>query len=227
VNPWVIRARSVARKIGLIALINRLRPHEDYEQRVHESLMAAVKPGDVVWDVGANVGLYTELFCRWVGEQGTVVAFEPYPESCEQIHERLPHCGQLQVENIALGKTNAAGRLVTSPDSVQNHIETEANLQNDAPVVPVNICRGDTVRDRLGRTPNVIKVDVEGFEEEVIQGMGEMLLLPELRSILVEVHFAKLEQRGRLTAPSRIRKSLDAKGFRTRWVDASHLYATR
>ena len=73
----------------------------------------------------------------------------------------------------------------------------------------------------------MIKVDVEGFEEEVLQGMGEMLTSSELRSVLVEVHFMKLELRGKATAPVRIEKLLRGKGFKTNWVDASHLFATR
>ena len=76
-NLWIIKVRSFARKIGVIGLINRLRPASPYERRVLAVLTGAVKPGDVVWDVGANVGLYSEQFCQWVGEDGFVVAFEP------------------------------------------------------------------------------------------------------------------------------------------------------
>jgi hypothetical protein len=79
----------------------------------------------------------------------------------------------------------------------------------------------------LGKTPNVIKVDVEGFEEEVLTGLSETLKSSELRSVLVEVHFMKLENRGRMDAPTRIEKLLRDKSFKTRWVDASHLLATR
>ena len=231
-NPLQIKVRSLARKTGVIRLINRLRPAGSYEERAHEALIGAVKPGDLVWDVGANVGVYSELFCQWVGKDGFVVAFEPFAGSCERIHtriqERLPDCTWLQVENIALGETDTTGHLVTGAESVENHIATEADSPSDsAGSIPVVICRGDTVRDRLGRTPNVIKVDVEGFEEEVLAGMGEMLQSPTLRSVLVEVHFLKLEMRGRATAPVRIEKLLGGKGFRTTWVDASHLLATR
>jgi hypothetical protein len=57
--------------------------------------------------------------------------------------------------------------------------------------------------------------------------MGETLASSELRSVLVEVHFMKLEQRGLATMPIRIEKLLRGKGFTTNWVDASHLVATR
>ena len=178
-KPWVVKARSLARKTGAIRLINRLRPVGAYEQRVHQALTAALRSGDVVWDVGANVGQYSELFCRHVGPNGLVVAFEPSVESCARIRERLPDCAWLRVENVALGDADTSGRLVTGADSVENHVATEADAHNLAAVsIPVEIRRGDTVCDRLGRVPNVIKVDVEGFEEEVLLGMGELLASP-------------------------------------------------
>jgi FkbM family methyltransferase len=227
VNAWQIKIRSFARKTGIIRLINLLRPAGSYEQRAHKALMDAVRPGDLVWDVGANVGLYSELFCQWVGKEGSVVAFEPFANSCDRIRERLANSAALRVENIALGDTDTSGRLVTGAESVENHIATDADALAGSTGVPVVICRGDTVCNRLGRVPNVIKIDVEGFEEEVLMGMEEVLASPTLRSVLVEVHFKKLEERGRPTAPIRIEKLLGSKGFRTTWVDASHLFATR
>jgi FkbM family methyltransferase len=227
-HPWQIKVRSIARRAGVIRLIDRMRPAAAYEQRVHEALEGAVRPGDLVWDVGANVGIYSELFCQWVGSEGGVIAFEPFLESCDRIRERMPECAWLRVENIALGESDTTGRLMTSEESVQNHIASEAEaIDASGESVPVAISRGDTVCSRLGRVPNVVKVDVEGFEEEVLAGMGKMLASPTLRSVLVEVHFSKLELRGRAHAPVRIERLLRGKGFRTRWVDASHLFATR
>ncbi len=229
-NPWKIKLRSLARRIGVIGVIHLLRsrlwPADAYERRVHQALAGAVRPGDVVWDVGANVGVYTELFCAWVGKDGSVVAFEPFAESCAHIRERLPDCAWLRVENVALGEADAVGRLVISSDSVENHLATDSSA-DAARSVAVSICRGDTICARLGQTPNLVKVDVEGFEEEVLAGMAETLASPDLRSLLVEVHFSKLEQRGRAMAPVRIEKLLRSRGFKTSWVDASHLFATR
>lgn len=224
-NPWIIRARSLARKTGLIRIINRLRPAGSYEEKVQQVLTEAIKPGDVVWDVGANIGMYTELFCQMVGKDGLVVAFEPLPESCEQIRARIPNCSWLRIENIALADGDRAGQLVTQENSYENHIHSDGSDVSDS--VPVQICRGDTIFERVGGVPNVVKVDVEGFEEEVLQGMQQMLDSPTLRGVLIEVHFMKLEMRGRAIAPTRITKLLASKGYRTTWVDASHLFAAR
>ena len=46
---------------------------EDYEAAVHIEIENNVRPDDVVWDVGANVGLYTEFFLRKVGRAGKVL----------------------------------------------------------------------------------------------------------------------------------------------------------
>jgi FkbM family methyltransferase len=227
-NPLQIKLRSFTRRLGVNGIINRLRPKRSYEESFHEALVDAVKPGDVVWDVGANVGLYTALFCEWVGKDGYVVAFEPSLESAQQLRQRLQGCSWLRVESAALGESDAKGLLVVSSDSVDNHVEMELDkVDPNAHSIPVTVHRGDTMCERLGKTPNVVKVDVEGFEEEVLAGMGELLVSPLLRSILVEVHFMKLEVRGRAMAPIRIEKLLRESGFKTNWVDASHIVAKR
>jgi hypothetical protein len=53
-NLTYVKARSIARKTGLIRLINHLRPAGSYEEYFHEALAKAVKSGDVVWDIGLN-----------------------------------------------------------------------------------------------------------------------------------------------------------------------------
>jgi hypothetical protein len=68
---------------------------------------------------------------------------------------------------------------------------------------------------------------VEGFEEEVLLGMDDVLNSTELCSVLIEVHFLKLETCGRATAPIRIETLLKNKGFATSWVDSSHLLGKR
>lgn len=227
-NSLLISLRSIARKMGVITIINRLRPPRAYEDRFHQSLKNAIRAGDVVWDVGANVGLYTELFGEWVGPTGSIIAFEPLPESAERIRQRRRAAASLHVENVALGEIDAPGELVISDDSTTNHLKAiEGETTNGSKTIPVAICRGDSICDRLGRVPNVIKIDVEGFEEEVLRGLEHTLPSPGLRGVFVEVHFHVLEMRGRRNAPARIEKLLRSCGFQTKWLDASHLKAER
>jgi hypothetical protein len=86
-NTLTVKLRSIGRKMGLHRWVWRIRatlqPNRNYEERCHRTLEDTVMQGDVVWDIGANEGFYTELFCRWVGPQGRVVAFEPNPEAMQ------------------------------------------------------------------------------------------------------------------------------------------------
>lgn len=79
----------------------------------------------------------------------------------------------------------------------------------------------------MGKTPNVVKIDVEGLEEEVLLGFDRTLLSPALRAVLIEIHFQELESRGQASAPIRIEKLLKSKGFRLHWIDSNHLLADR
>lgn len=75
--------------------------------------------------------------------------------------------------------------------------------------------------------PNVIKIDVEGFEYEVIEGLSAYLSSPTVKSIGIEVHFGILEERGLSQAPRWIERLLNGKGFVVTWADPSHIIATR
>jgi len=91
----------------------------------------------------------------------------------------------------------------------------------------VRVARADTLVAAGERAPNVIKIDVEGFEGEVLQGMDELLSRPELRAVFIEVHFAQLAKRGKEMEPVQIVERLRRRGFSISWLDASHLAGHR
>jgi hypothetical protein len=74
-------ARSISRKVGLTPTLNRIRMlwHQaDYEDKFAAALLRSVRPNDCVWDIGANVGFYTEQLSQLAR---FVVAFEPIAEN--------------------------------------------------------------------------------------------------------------------------------------------------
>jgi FkbM family methyltransferase len=232
-NTLTVKLRSIARKMKLNRLVYRFRttlqPTRGYEEPFSRALENSVKARDVVWDIGANVGIYTELFCRWVGPEGHVVGFEPNPGPIAQIKERLQDCSWLTLENVALGARNELSTLIVEKGyTPSGHVGHGSETKDPGKsVIPIRMTTGDQVCERLGRVPNVMKIDVEGFEEEVLLGLDHTLLSPVLRAVLVEVHFSALESRGQATAPVRIEKFLKTKGFRVRWVDSGHILADR
>ena len=88
----VIAARSELRRHPrmqrtVVRVLSLGRSTEEYEQDFRSAMIASIRPGDCVWDVGANVGFYSELFIDAVGPAGKVISFEPSP-ACVAMLER-------------------------------------------------------------------------------------------------------------------------------------------
>jgi FkbM family methyltransferase len=223
----MIKARSVGRSLGLHRIYYRLLPGRDYEEKFHEAILAALKTGDVVWDIGANQGYYAKIFGEKTGAGGQVFAFEPTPDSYAELCRCTAEYPWIRNEMMAIGDFDGTTQMVLGEAHRRNHLQWHAEESAEANCVQVQVISGDSYRAASGNTPNVIKIDVEGFEEEVLTGMDQLLDAPELRAVFVEVHFRLLKDRGRADAPVRIEKLLRRKGLRPRWVDPSHIAAER
>jgi FkbM family methyltransferase len=163
---------------------------------------------------------------------GHVVAFEPEPGAFRKLHGKLATFPNVTLQNLALGA--APGRaqfLIEHGPSPTHRVVGTPQLSKGHPagseIIEVRVESAKSYMECGGPWPNVVKIDVEGFEEQVLTGFGNMLGAPALRSILVEVHFQMLEERGERMAPARIERLLKSHGFKIRWIDASHLRADR
>lgn len=229
-NSLMIKARSIARRVGLKRLYYRIFPLRDYEEEFHNAIFEELHAGDLVWDVGANVGFYTKICAEKTGAGGRVVAFEPAPETYSELCRQTSKYPWVQNERLALSDSDGVSHLVVydaAIDSTFHHLQWDASETTTANMVDVRVVRGDSYWSESGKTPNLLKIDVEGFEEEVLAGMNGLLAAPELRAVFLELHFQFLEERGRAGAPIRIEEQLRGKGFRPRWVDRSHIAAKR
>lgn len=103
-NPAIIGLRNVARKTGAIQFINQFLPRKkNYEQAFDTAMFEAIKPGDVIWDVGANVGYYSRKFSDSVCLAGQVFAFEPFPATAARLRAELTGVETVTVLPVALG----------------------------------------------------------------------------------------------------------------------------
>ncbi len=158
---------------------------ETYEPAVWNHVMTRIRPGDVIADVGAYVGLYTVAFVKRVGFEGKVYAFEPDPLNFDVLkeHIRLNDLNdRVVLSQQAVGSKDGVARLNTGLQSVSSL--TKDHKQGAS----VDMISLDTVLYRS--CLSLLKIDVEGFEEEVLRG-GLRLLADHVRSprlIYVEVH---------------------------------------
>lgn len=232
-----ILTRSLARRLRIIDILQRFRSlrasggagDSAYEETFGRCLREAIGPGDVVWDIGANVGLYTTRFGKWAGESGSVCAFEPTPR-CFAALERavadraLSNC---QLFNYAIGRSRSEVRMLLDDDPLAEiHRVTDAPADGKTITVPMRAVDELIAEDGLP-APTVVKIDVEGYEDEVLGGMMRLLENGTCGSIFIEVHFGLLEDRGRMFAPLQIERQLKAAGYRVTWIDSSHLSARR
>lgn len=141
----------------------------------HALLGSLIRPGMTVIDVGANLGLYTVLLSRLVGPEGRVLAFEPDPALFADLREscRRNGCTNVEPHNVALGSRR--DRLVLKKmafNSGDNHLGagggTAFRHEISVPVVPLD-------EFAPGLDPDIIKIDVQGWELEVLRGADKLL----------------------------------------------------
>jgi FkbM family methyltransferase len=166
-----------------------------FDPCVTETMHRLIDPGDVVVDVGANVGYLTSLAASRAGPSGAVIAFEPHPSVFEFLGgnvRRWAGTGTAPVEThqVALSDHSGSGELNAGPLFHANMgLATLAGTEDAAPddvLVTVDIRRLDEV---IGdRTVGLLKIDVEGHEPEVLRGAPELLGGGRVRDIIFEDH---------------------------------------
>jgi len=187
-------------------------------------LLGCIRLGDCVWDVGANVGLYTREFAARVGLSGRVVAVEPIASTFARLRAETSALPQVECVQVALGAREENLTVTTVPESPCN------TLINRCPAgtgEPVRITTATKLIEAGCPPPTVLKIDVEGYEEEVLWGFRDTLRDGPCRCVFLEVHYRLLEARGFLRAPSRVVSLLQDAGLRVHWIDPSHLSAKR
>ena len=229
--------RSVARRLGVLGplsrvkrLVSKTRGRDSYEHAFDEALRSETRAGDIVWDIGANIGLYTIAFSDAVGASGIVCAFEPAPSCHEELRRRCGGRRNVRIFNMALGERDGVLPMWLSAhplDATHSLVPRETGVAG-VPALEVRVVTGDQlIASGDAPFPDILKIDVEGFEEEVLRGLNETISNPKCRAVFCEVHFAILDGRGKRQAPARIQRFLSDRGFQVLWTDASHLASRR
>ena len=146
-----------------------------YERRIQKALRESLKPGDVFFDIGANVGFFTLLGAKLVEPAGSVHAFEPVPRNVETLRRnvRLNGWSHVHVHPVAVAATKGEQELLLTRDVGGASLTSAGIAIPDVanrlmvPTVAIDdlVERGDIP------PPSVVKVDVEGAELGVLQGM--------------------------------------------------------
>jgi FkbM family methyltransferase len=220
--------RDVGRLSGVNSLLMILFGAQEYEGRFQSAMLGVIRPGDVVWDVGANVGLYSLIFSQIAGPSGRVVAWEPSPVNLKRLNDTVAPMSNVRVMPVGLGDREGTVLLEQGDDPLGAASKIVDKTEDLLGMPSVQILVGDeAVRSGAVAIPNVIKVDTEGYELDVLRGLSHTLRQHQLRAVCVEVHFGILKERCLPNAPADIEQLLQSSGFRVTWSDPSHIVATR
>lgn len=151
---------------------------------IHDGI---IKEGDVVLDAGANIGYYTLIESKLVGTKGTVYAVEPVKSTIEllKINVKLNNLKNVKIYQLAFGGQNRESTVYVSSASNLSSMNKESAGGKILDVQPVSEQTVDTfLEEKL--TPKLIRMDVEGYEYEILKGMPKTLKCDI--KILVELH---------------------------------------
>jgi FkbM family methyltransferase len=167
-RPWNVRMFLPPQWRGVAKLIFAFR--ERYEPEL-ACLERVLSPGSVFVDVGANIGIYTLVASRIVGDTGRVIAFEPSAQSFPILQRNIALNGFKNVLAFpfALSQISGQARLYRGPNPGLNSLGKDPSWEEDVEEIaiePLDLVLHQISTDHV----DVIKMDVQGAEELVLRG---------------------------------------------------------
>lgn len=155
-----------------------------FEPSTVRAIRAAIGEGDQVLDVGANIGFFSTLLSRWVGDGGRVLAVEPEVENRGMLRGNLESngCRNVTICECAVGATpgiaefsidaatGATGRLGAEPTASELAVGT-----GKVQVVETRVETLDSLCEVYQVTPSFVKIDIEGDEIKALEGATRIL----------------------------------------------------
>lgn len=157
------------------------------EGEIISDLLSEIRAEDVFFDVGANVGMYTCFVAQKLPED-QVVAFEPHPINVSTLRENLElNDLDVSIEECGLTDRETEGKLAVSSDRSGEGRHSLA-VSEEEETLPITLRRGDSmVQNGEVPSPTVLKIDVEGAEVGVLEGLRSTLQ-KTCQLCYVEVH---------------------------------------
>jgi len=168
-----------------------------YEPNVGAAIKSNLSPGSIFFDIGANVGWFTLFASKIVGPLGQIYSFEPSPDVYARLSENVRDLKNVHTFQYGIGNKDGELEFASQGDSsaasfVEAVTEINKNYHPDTPIRKpcVEIRKLDSLLSQVKR-PDLVKIDVEGFELEVLKGASN--LLSQRPVLIVEIHPPQLK----------------------------------
>lgn len=189
----------------------------DYEPWVKKHFKFLIQPGDIVLDVGANIGFHSLYFSTLTGAKGKVIAIEPVYQNFSALENNI--CLNNFDNIITVQKA-----LANETKEIQIHIDPEAKnpgafslLEQGIKNTSISCVKGDELVNKLGlKKINFIKIDVEGYELEALKGLSSTI---ESSRPVIIFEYDRAYQVKALNAPDAIFLFLNSFNYRFECID--------
>lgn len=200
------------------------------EQDTLQKLVENIQPDDVVYDVGAHVGLYSCLAAKRLtetGGDGQVFAFEPHTQNARRLQENLIRNDVFTISHVLeYGLSDTDKKIDFKTDSTQPGRGGSITTGADG-TYEIQLRSGDSIVNEGMPKPDIVKIDIEGAEMGALRGLRPVL--DECRVLYIEVHPEKLPSYGE--SKDAVEKFLTDVGFNFDKIlergDEYHLCASR
>lgn len=147
-----------------------------FKEQSREKLLALLKDGDIVLDIGANIGDVSLQSSRIVGDKGVIYSFEPDPINLNRfkLNEKLNQFKNIKLFNFGLGNKNGKYSIVIRDNSNRGMNFLTESLNNNEQYCEIKILDEFVLENCINKI-DLIKIDVEGFEMKVLEGAAKTI----------------------------------------------------
>ena len=220
-----LEGHTVTFSVPTATMVRRNRMRFKSEKRELRDLLNEIEEDDVVYDIGANTGLYT-LFAAKECPDGKVIAFEPYPPNLSLLKQDIARNQLQNVETVDIALSDSVGSIEFSQPAEDDMGYGSSAIEATESEATINVptTTGDQlIDDGEIPAPNVVKIDVEGSEPLVLEGLETTLSTLSCRTVYCEVHLSGADKRPSVedfgSSPEDIQNRLEEFGFTVEVLD--------
>jgi len=183
-------------QLDLGDLIHRGMYLGSFEMAETRWVRSTLKAGDTAIDIGANCGWYTSLFSQLCGANGRVIAVDANPHLSSRLQQCIQSNRIENVEVICAGASNCEGEIKLYIPPYGNEDATMAIVEGWTEVIVPLVTLDRELMKRNVEKIRLVKIDVEGHELKVLQGMKSFLSAGRVEYLLMEFNDYWLRQQG-------------------------------
>lgn len=220
-RDFLLRVRMLDEWITLdIQSAKELRRAGSYgkEEALLRRMLAALRPHDTVYDIGANIGVISLILALHApGRTCRFHCFEPEPRNCRQLTRNIALNGldgRMLPHQLALGGAEGEIELFIRGQSGDGRHSTVSSKGSTASL-RVPLMTATKFAHTHNSSPAVVKIDVEGAEGDVLAGMEELMTTAPPREIFLEIHSKGLMDK--MPGGETIDDWLQARGYALLW----------